>query len=87
MVIMSSSRLSSDPTGVAASRLPPEVLSEFRECFGLFDRDRDSAISVDEVPIVLRSLGLNVTESQVKDIKQCMAWTVRRLCLLLYCQL
>ena len=39
-----------------------------QEAFNLFDRDGDQTISVDELGIVLRSLGQNPTDDEILDM-------------------
>ena len=41
--------------------------AECRECFNLFDRDKDGKISISELGLIMRSLGRAPTELEVKD--------------------
>ena len=41
---------------------------EFREAFQLFDKDGDQCITTDELGTVMRSLGQNPTNSELKDM-------------------
>ena len=47
-------------------------LSEYKECFSLFDRDHDGFINREELEVILRSLGQNATyveiDKMVSDI-------------------
>ena len=43
-------------------------VADFREAFGLFDRDNSGSITVNELRAVLRSLGKNPTESELKEM-------------------
>ena len=45
-----------------------KLVGEIAECFSLFDKTRKGTILAAEVPIVLRSLGICVTQPQIKDI-------------------
>lgn len=42
--------------------------SEFREAFGLFDKNGDGTISSSELGTIMRSLGQNPTESELQDM-------------------
>eukprot|EP00178_Gracilaria_changii_P001768 TRINITY_DN12475_c0_g1_i1.p1 TRINITY_DN12475_c0_g1~~TRINITY_DN12475_c0_g1_i1.p1 ORF type:complete len:151 (+),score=49.16 TRINITY_DN12475_c0_g1_i1:60-512(+) len=48
--------------------LGEEEIVEYKEAFSLFDRDGDGKITTKELGTVMRSLGLNPTESQLKEI-------------------
>ena len=45
-----------------------ERLSEYKEAFGLFDRDSDGAISASELGDVMRSLGETPTNAEIEAI-------------------
>ncbi|NWI51973.1 CALMS protein, partial [Calyptomena viridis] len=51
-----------------AERLSEEKIAEFREAFSLFDRDGDGAIGGRELGTVMRSLGHNPTEAELRDM-------------------
>ena len=42
--------------------------AEFREAFGLFDKNGDGTISSSELGTIMRSLGQNPTESELQDM-------------------
>ncbi|XP_014787760.1 neo-calmodulin [Octopus bimaculoides] len=42
--------------------------SEYREAFTMFDRDKDGKITARELGTVLRSLGQNPTEQEIRDM-------------------
>jgi calmodulin len=42
--------------------------TEFREAFGLFDKNGDGTISSSELGTIMRSLGQNPTESELQDM-------------------
>lgn len=46
----------------------PEQVEEYREAFALFDKDGDGTITVNEIGIVLRSLGQNPTFAELEDM-------------------
>ncbi|KAH7664693.1 calcium-binding protein CML protein [Dioscorea alata] len=48
--------------------LTDEQVSSMREAFHLFDTDGDGRIAVSELGILMRSLGGNPTQAQLKDI-------------------
>ncbi|XP_036697287.1 myosin light chain 1/3, skeletal muscle isoform-like [Balaenoptera musculus] len=56
------------PTTVRAEQLTEEQVAEFKEAFSLFDEDGDGAISTRELGTVLRSLGQNPTEAELRDL-------------------
>ncbi|KAL6849764.1 hypothetical protein ACO1O0_009309 [Amphichorda felina] len=43
-------------------------IAEFREAFALFDKDGDGQITVTELGTVMKSLGLNPSESELQDM-------------------
>jgi len=43
-------------------------LQSCRDAFDLFDRNRDGVISIDELGTVMRSLGQNPSEKEVKEL-------------------
>ena len=48
--------------------LPGVPLVDFREAFGLFDRDGSGSITVDDLKAVLRSLGKNPSDDELQDM-------------------
>jgi len=51
-----------------ADQLSEEQISEFKEAFSLFDKDGDGTITTVELGTVMRSLGLNPTETEIQDL-------------------
>ena len=49
-------------------QLTEEQLAEFKEAFSLFDKENKGMIGVEELGIVMRSLGHNLSEEEVKDM-------------------
>ena len=49
------------------SRMPGRA-AEFRGAFQLFDRNKDGYISCKELGVVMRSLGQNPTDDELKDM-------------------
>jgi len=45
-----------------------EQIEEFRAAFDLFDQDGNNAISKEELGVVMRRLGLNPSDSELKDM-------------------
>ena len=45
-----------------------EQIAEFKEAFGLFDKDGDGTITSDELGTVMRSLGQNPTDEELQDM-------------------
>jgi len=50
------------------SNIPPDILAELKEAFSLFDTDGNGHISAQEFVIILKSLGLQLSESEVQDL-------------------
>ncbi|XP_020273741.1 calmodulin-like [Asparagus officinalis] len=51
-----------------AEKLTEEQISEFKEAFSLFDKDGDGCITTKELGTVMRSLGQNPTEAELRDM-------------------
>lgn len=51
-----------------AVKLTEEQISEFKEAFSLFDKDGDGCITTNELGTVMRSLGPNPTEAEVREM-------------------
>lgn len=49
-------------------QLTQEERDEFAEAFALFDKDGDGTITIKELGTVLRSLGQNPTEAEVRGM-------------------
>ncbi|CAJ1349390.1 unnamed protein product [Effrenium voratum] len=52
--------------GSKAISLTQAQVEEFQEAFGLFDKDGDGRISVDELGVVLKALGRKPTQEELK---------------------
>jgi len=50
--------------------LTPQQIEEFREAFQLFDKDGSGSIDTEEIGQVMRALGQNPTEAELKHIIQ-----------------
>ncbi|GFR92474.1 calmodulin [Elysia marginata] len=48
--------------------LTEESIAEFKEAFSLFDKDGDGTITTQELGVVMRSLGQNPTEAELRDM-------------------
>ena len=48
------------------------LLSEYQDCFSLFDTNNDGKIEVQDLGTVVRSLGLNPTDRAVAQVAQGM---------------
>jgi calmodulin len=48
--------------------LTPEQINEFKTAFSLFDKDGDGTITAKELDTVMRSIGQNPTEAELKDM-------------------
>jgi len=48
--------------------LPQNIVKELEEAFFLFDYDKDGKIEIREISPVVRSVGLNPTEAELKEI-------------------
>ena len=51
-----------------ADTLTDEQIAEFKEAFALFDKDGDGTITTKELGTVMRSLGQNPTEAELRDL-------------------
>ena len=52
------------------AQLSPEQIEELREAFQLFDNDGDGFITIKELGAVMRSLGRNPSDAELRDIIQ-----------------
>ncbi len=53
-----------------AKQLTDQQIGEAKEAFTLFDKDSDGCISTPELGTVLRALGKNPTEAEVKQLSK-----------------
>ncbi|XP_020829378.1 calmodulin [Phascolarctos cinereus] len=51
-----------------ADQFSEEQIAEFKEAFSLFDKDSDGCITTKELGTVMRSLGQNPTEAELKSM-------------------
>ncbi|KAK6464512.1 hypothetical protein DFJ63DRAFT_285164, partial [Scheffersomyces coipomensis] len=51
-----------------SEKLSEQQIAEFKEAFSLFDKDSDGKITTKELGSVMRSLGLNPSESELTDM-------------------
>lgn len=51
-----------------ADELTDDQKAELKEAFSLFDRDGDGTIAVEEMQIVMRSIGKNPSIKEIKDM-------------------
>jgi len=51
-----------------AEQFTEEQIAEFKEAFSLFDKDGDGCITTKELGTVMRSLGANPTEAELKEM-------------------
>jgi len=49
-------------------QLTAEQMEDFKEAFQLFDRDADGKLTAEELATVMRALGQNPTQAEVKEI-------------------
>ncbi|PAA51439.1 hypothetical protein BOX15_Mlig025330g1 [Macrostomum lignano] len=61
-------RLNSVAREAITSQLTDEQIAEFKEAFGLFDRDGSGSITIRELESIMRSLGQNPSERELKDM-------------------
>ncbi|KAL4239134.1 hypothetical protein ACF0H5_003836 [Mactra antiquata] len=54
--------------GESDLHLTPEQIADFEEAFGLFDRDGHGSITIDDLKAVLRSLGKNPSDEELRDM-------------------
>ena len=50
------------------ANLSSEVLDEYKATFALFDADGDGTITIDELGSVMKSLGQNPSDSELRDM-------------------
>eukprot|EP00252_Welwitschia_mirabilis_P015317 TRINITY_DN33658_c0_g1_i1.p1 TRINITY_DN33658_c0_g1~~TRINITY_DN33658_c0_g1_i1.p1 ORF type:complete len:151 (-),score=17.02 TRINITY_DN33658_c0_g1_i1:188-640(-) len=53
---------------MGGEQLTEERISDFKEAFNLFDQDGDGCITTDQLGTVMRSLGKNPTEAEIKEM-------------------
>lgn len=58
------------PNFQMADQLTDEQIAEFKEAFSLFDKDGDGTITVKELGTVMKSLGQNPTDKELREIIQ-----------------
>lgn len=51
-----------------SEQLTEEQITEIRDTFNLFDKDKDGAISIKEMAMIMKSLGQNPTEMELQEI-------------------
>jgi len=51
-----------------AEQFTEDQIAEFKEAFSLFDKDGDGCITTKELGTVMRSLGANPTEAELKEM-------------------
>ncbi|GMI42971.1 hypothetical protein TrCOL_g3851 [Triparma columacea] len=56
------------PWNELAESISEEQINEFKEVFTIFDRDGDGTITTSELGTVMRTLGQNVTEADLKEM-------------------
>ena len=49
-------------------KLSDQQLADYKETFSMFDRDGDGTIDADELGTVMNSLGINPTESEIREM-------------------
>ena len=50
--------------------LDQDIVMEYKEAFSLFDKDRDGFLTDKEFAIVIRSMGINPLEKEIKELIQ-----------------
>ncbi len=50
------------------AKLTEDQIAEYKEAFALFDKDGGGTISTDELGTVMRSLGQNASEDELRDM-------------------
>ena len=53
---------------MAAFSLSEEQIQEYKEAFSLFDKDLNGSITIKELGAVLRSMGQNPSENDIKEM-------------------
>jgi calmodulin len=49
-------------------KLSDQLLADYKETFSMFDKDGDGTIAADELATVMKSLGANPTDSEVREM-------------------
>ena len=52
----------------APAQLSPDQAAEIKECFSLFDLDRDNRIDFHELKVAMRALGFDLKKAEVLKI-------------------
>ncbi|KAK4244975.1 hypothetical protein C7999DRAFT_34687 [Corynascus novoguineensis] len=53
---------------MGAHNLPPDEIAQYKQVFEIFDKDGTGDITADELGQVMRELGLNPTEAELRDL-------------------
>ena len=55
-------------TNECFSPLTADTMTEFKEIFRLFDEDQDGVVTSDEVSVIMRSLGVSISDGELRHM-------------------